>query len=125
MSGYIGNIPTLQATQTRQDFTATASQTIFATAGYTPGYLDVYLNGVKLTDGTDYTASNGSDVVLTTGATASDILSVVLYATFQVASFAQFPFTLYSGAADNIALNQYNQIPFTLADGTPDNIALA
>ena len=84
MSGYIGNIPTPQATQTRDLFTATSGQTSFATSGYTPGFLDVFLNGVHLVNGTDYTASNGSDVVLTTGATTGDNLEVVAYSTFQV-----------------------------------------
>jgi len=85
MAGYIGTIPTPQATQTRQTFTATASQTTFNTLGYTVGYLDVFLNGVKLVDGIDFTATNGSDVVLTTGASASDILEIVSYSTFEVA----------------------------------------
>ena len=84
MSGYIGNIPTPQATQTRDTFTATSGQTSFATSGYTPGFLDVFLNGVHLVNGTDYTASNGSDVVLTSGATTGDNLEVVAYTTFQV-----------------------------------------
>ena len=84
MSGYIGNIPVPQATQTRDTFTATAGQTSFATSGYTPGYLDVFLNGVHLVNGTDYTASNGSDVVLTSGAASGDNLEVVAYTTFQV-----------------------------------------
>ena len=84
MSGYIGNIPTPQATQSRQSFTATASQTSFATAGYTSGFLDVYLNGVHLLDGADYAATNGSDIVLTVGAAASDVLEVVSYSTFEV-----------------------------------------
>jgi hypothetical protein len=84
MSGYIGNIPTPQATQTRDTFTATSGQTSFATSGYTPGFLDVYLNGVHLVNGTDYTASNGSDVVLTTNATTGDNLEVVSYSTYEV-----------------------------------------
>ena len=86
MSGYIGNIPTPQATQTRDVFTATASQTSFATSGYTPGFLDVYLNGVNLVNGTDFTASNGSDVVLSSGAAANDIVEVVAYTTFETAN---------------------------------------
>ena len=86
MATYIGNIPVPQATQTRQTFTATASQTTFATVGYTVGFVDVYLNGVKLVDGTDYTATNGSDVVLTTGAAASDTLEVISYSTYEVNS---------------------------------------
>ncbi len=84
MSGYIGNIPTPQATQTRNVYTAASGQTTFGTSGYTPGFLDVFLNGVHLVDGTDYTASNGSEVVLTTGAAAGDNLEVVAYTTFSL-----------------------------------------
>jgi hypothetical protein len=86
MSGYIGNIPVPQSTQVRETFIATASQTSFATAGYTPGFIDVYLNGVKLINGTDFTASNGSDVVLATGAAVSDTVEVVAYGTFETNS---------------------------------------
>ena len=85
MSGYIGTQPVPQATQTRDAFTATSNQTSFATSGYTPNFLDVYLNGVKLA-AADYTASNGSDVVLATGATTGDILEVVAYTTFDTAN---------------------------------------
>ena len=85
MSGYIGTQPVPQATQTRDSFTATSGQTSFATGGYTPTFLDVYLNGVKLA-AADYTASNGSDVVLATGATTGDILEVVAYTSFEVVS---------------------------------------
>tara|TARA_R110000772_G_scaffold31234_4_gene77202 strand:- start:54 stop:824 length:771 start_codon:yes stop_codon:yes gene_type:complete len=84
MSGYIGATPVPQATQHREAFTATASQTSFATVGYTPQFVDVYLNGVKLA-AADYTATNGSDIVLTTGAAASDILEYVAYTPFEVA----------------------------------------
>ena len=85
MSGYIGNIPVPQATQTRQSFTATASQTTFNTAGYTAGFIDVFLNGIKLVDGTDYTATNGSDVVLTTGAALDDTVDIVIYSAVDLA----------------------------------------
>jgi hypothetical protein len=86
MSGYIGTQPVPQATQTRDAFTATAGQTSFATGGYTPQFLDVYLNGIFLNNGSDYTAANGSDVILMSGAAADDILEVVAYTTFEVAS---------------------------------------
>jgi len=82
MSGYIGTQPVPQATQTRDSFTATSGQTTFATGGYTPNFLDVYLNGVKLA-AADYTATNGSDVVLASGAATGDILEVVAYTTFE------------------------------------------
>jgi len=88
MAGYFGNIPTPQATQTRDTFTATSGQTSFATSGYTVGMLDVYLNGVKLLEGSsaDFVASNGSDVVLNSGASSGDKLEVVSYSTFETNS---------------------------------------
>ena len=79
MSGYIGTTPSPQTTQARHSYTATASQTSFSTSGYTAGFVDVYLNGVKLIDGTDFTATNGSDVVLTTGAALNDLLDIVIF----------------------------------------------
>ena len=86
MSGYIGTTPVPQASQTRDVFTATAGQTSFATSGYTPSFLDVYVNGVHLKNGTDYTASNGSDVVMASGLTVGDYVEVVAFTTFESGS---------------------------------------
>jgi hypothetical protein len=79
MSAYIGNAPTPQATQTRQTFIATSGQTTFTTVGFVDKFLDVFLNGVKLVYGTDFTTSGGNQVVLTSGAATSDVLDVILY----------------------------------------------
>jgi hypothetical protein len=67
---YIGFNPDSQVTQTAafrsQSFTATAGQTTFTiTGGYTPGYIDVFLNGIKQVTGTDVTATNGTTIVFT------------------------------------------------------------
>ncbi len=86
MSGYIGTIPTPQSTQTRQTFTATSGQTSFATAGYTAGFVDVYMNGVRLVDGTDFAATNGSDVVLTSGAATGDTIDVLMFTAVDLAT---------------------------------------
>ena len=64
-------------------FTATAAQTTFAVT-YTVGSIAVYQNGVLLRDTTDYTATNGTSVVLAAGATSGDAIDVVAYATFTV-----------------------------------------
>ena len=86
MAGYIANAPVPQATQTRQTFTATSGQTSFATAGFTAGFVDVYMNGVRLVDGTDFTAANGSDVVLTSGAATGDIIDVLMFTAVDLAT---------------------------------------
>jgi hypothetical protein len=81
---YVGNQPVPQATQTRDRFVATSGQTSFATSGYTPNFVDVYLDGVKL-DSSEYTATNGSDVVLASGASTGQIMEVVAFSSFDVA----------------------------------------
>ena len=87
MSGYIGPIPVPQGIQNKETFTATAGQTTFNTNGYTDGaFINVYLNGVRLINGTDYTATNGSDVVLTQAASVSDVLDFETFNSFSLAS---------------------------------------
>lgn len=69
-----------------QEATALAGQTSFSiTGGYNVGYIDVFLNGVYLS-GSDYTATNGTSVVLGTGATAGDILRFVVFEALSVAN---------------------------------------
>jgi hypothetical protein len=59
--------------------TATAAQTDFSVT-YTVGQLSVYLNGALLASG-DFTASNGTTVVLASGAALNDIFTAVAYDT--------------------------------------------
>lgn len=63
----------------RQIYTATASQTTFAIT-YTVGSIDVWRNGVKQINGTDFTATNGTSVVFASGLPAGDIVDIVAYA---------------------------------------------
>jgi len=82
---YIGNQPVPQATQTRDSYTATASQTTFAVSGgYSIGFIDVFMNGVKLASA-DFTASDGNTVVLASGAAAGDLIDIIAYDTFVAA----------------------------------------
>lgn len=67
---------TTTAYRTITEFTATAAQTTFTPASYTVGFIEVYRNGVLL-GSADYTASNGTTVVLAVGATAGDLVTVV------------------------------------------------
>jgi hypothetical protein len=64
---------------TTTQFTASGGQTTFSVS-YTVGQIGVYMNGALLASA-DYTASNGTSVVLAAGATAGDIVTVVAYAT--------------------------------------------
>ena len=73
----------VNGTSDRQTYTATAGQTVFA-AAYDTGYIDVYLNGIKLAPA-DFTATNGTSVTLTSGAAVNDIVDLVAYGTFVLA----------------------------------------
>jgi hypothetical protein len=90
VSGYLSstdwntfnNKSNVTTSYTRTSFTATASQTTF-TVTYTVGYIEVFLNGVLL-NGADYTATNGTTVVLSIGAASGDIIETIAYNTSAV-----------------------------------------
>jgi hypothetical protein len=61
----------------RTNFTATAGQTTFSVS-YTPSRLDVFVNGVLLAP-SDYTATNGTTVVLAVACSAGDPVAIMTY----------------------------------------------
>ena len=77
---YIGNAPGFSTQRIVTTFTATGGQTSFSpTGGYILNYVDAYYNGVKLVAGDDFTATNGTSIVLTVAASAGDVVEVVSY----------------------------------------------
>ncbi|WMM94913.1 hypothetical protein CRP804_gp35 [Roseobacter phage CRP-804] len=74
------------------NFTATAGQTAFSgvddnaqTLSYAQNNIIVTLNGITLEDGTDYTATDGVTITLTSAAAAGDELNIIAFKTFAVA----------------------------------------
>ena len=112
-NGYIGRAPGDSAVQVaRQDFTPTGVQTNFTfDAGYTPGYLDVYLNGSKLVVAQDFTATDGSVVGLTSAAASGDIIELVAFKAFNAASVNNAGTLTVSG-------NQTNNGTLSVTGGT-------
>ena len=87
-NGYIGRSPgDSSVIIARQIFNPTGITTTFTfAAGYDAGYIDAYLNGVRLIKGSDYTASDGATVGFTTYTTSGDVLELVAYKAFTVGS---------------------------------------
>jgi len=77
------NFPTMRTSQT---FTASSGQTTFSFT-YNVGFLDVFVNGVKLTS-SEFTATNGTSVVLSVGSFVGDIVELVSYFTTSYAAGA-------------------------------------
>jgi hypothetical protein len=74
-------------------YTATSGQTTFSgnddnsvALAYTAGSIIVTLNGVVLESVSEYTATSGTSVVLTTGAAAGDELNIHAFSTFDIAN---------------------------------------
>jgi hypothetical protein len=72
------------AYRTVTEFTATAGQTTFTPPSYSVGFIAVYLNGARL-GASDFTASNGTTIVLATGASVDDL---VVTESFYISSVA-------------------------------------
>jgi hypothetical protein len=82
----------VNGTSNRFVYNVASTQTTFGgadangnTLAYDTGYIDVYLNGIRLNPA-DYTATDGSTISLTTSAGAGDILYVVAFGTFSLAN---------------------------------------
>ena len=66
--------------------TATASQTLFTvTGGYRINQIAVFRNGVRLADGSDFTARDGATVTLLSAASSGDVLEFQIFDDFRVA----------------------------------------
>lgn len=79
--GFTGSQSVIENTFVRETYIATEGQTIFAVV-YDIGFVDVYLNGVRLVLGTDFTATNNTSITLTTPASAGDVVDIVAFGEF-------------------------------------------
>ena len=89
MAGYLGNNPSDSSVRiARQIYTTSGVTTDFTfTSGYDPGYIDVYVNGERQTEGTNFTANDGSVVtILNGGVSSGSTVECSAYKTFNVAT---------------------------------------
>ena len=91
--GYIGNNPSdTSVVVAKQVFAPTGVQTTFTfVSGYSIGYLDVYINGSRQVEGQDYNATDTSTVGLSSAAQGGDIIELVAYKAFNVATVDTIP----------------------------------
>ena len=122
-SGWAAAGSSVNGTSQRFTYTASGGQTTFTgndnnsqNLTYDSPFIDVYLNGVKLVNGTDVTVTSGSSVVLASGATAGDTLDLVAFGTFNVAAINAGNIT--AGTLDNARL------PSVISDKTIQATAL-
>ena len=92
-SGWQNAGSSVNGTSQRYKYTASGAVTTFSgtddngnTLNYDAGFIDVYLNGVRLVNGTDVTVTSGTSLVLANAAQANDIIEAVAFGTFNVAT---------------------------------------
>jgi len=87
MAGYIGSRASVVSSgaERKKTFDITGTTTVLTGLSYTPTFVHLFHNGVRLVDGTDYTATDSTSITLTTAAQSGDQVVVVSYATFQAA----------------------------------------
>jgi len=88
-----GDVDTYNRQLTRYYFVATAGQTSVTgvdanglTLAYVAGSEAVYVNGALQVRGQDYTATNGTSVVMTAGLAVNDVVEIFAYTAFTVAN---------------------------------------
>ena len=101
--GFVNAGSSVNGTANRETFAVGTSEgsydgstTVFPIE-YDAGYIDVYLNGIKLDPDNDFTATNGTSVTLSSAAATGDIVDMVGYGTFELTDFS-------IGAANNVDL---------------------
>jgi len=85
-NGDVIELATSSAAMNTYKYTSTSSQTTFsgsddasATLAYTSGAIIVTVNGVVYEDGTDYTATNGTSIVFTSGLEVNDEVNIIAF----------------------------------------------
>jgi collagen type VII alpha len=108
----------------RTAITATAGQITFAVA-YNVGFLEVYFNGALL-NAIDYTATNGSTVVLTLAAAAGDIVEFITYNAVPILAVPVATFNSTNMSANLAITAGYSAVsvgPISVAAGVSISIA--
>jgi hypothetical protein len=108
------------ATLTRYRFVAVGSETSVSgvdangsVLGYTVGMEQVYLNGVMLVRGSDYTASNGTSITALTALVLNDVVEVLTFS----------PFTI-TNAVDQTLVNAKGDLIVATGDNVVTNLAV-
>jgi len=100
---YIGNLPFGKTLRTVTSTTANGSATVFyPDGGYDVNFVDVYVSGVRLTSGLDYTASDGISINLLFTPTVDSTVDIVAYGLLELVS-PVFPGSISVGS--NVVLN--------------------
>ena len=94
-SGWQSAGSSINGTSARYTFTISGTPTTVTgndnygnTLAYDAGFVDVYLNGVRMVNGSDVTVTSGTSIVFAQALSNGDTVDVIAFGTFQVANIA-------------------------------------
>jgi len=96
-SGWIPAGSSVNGTSSRFTYTVSSSTTTISgadnysnTLAYDAGFVDVYLNGVRMVNGSDVTVTSGNSIVFASaiGTSGTDTVDVIAFGTFQLSNFS-------------------------------------
>jgi len=96
-SGWAAAGSTVNGTSNRFTYTVSSSTTTItgaddngSTLAYDAGFIDVYLNGVRMVNGSDVTVTSGTSVVFASaiGTSGTDTVDIIAFGTFQLANIS-------------------------------------
>ena len=96
-SGWIPAGSSVNGTSNRFTYTVSSSTTTISgadnysnTLAYDAGFVDVYLNGVRMVNGSDVTVTSGNSIVFASaiGTSGTDTVDVIAFGTFQLSNFS-------------------------------------
>jgi len=95
---YIGNQPFGKTVRTVTTETiASAKTAYYPNGGYMAGYVDVFVNGVRLSESLDFTATDGSLVTLLYTPSSGDTVEIVTYGSVEIANAVRRSGDTFSG----------------------------
>ena len=116
---HIGNQPFGKTIRNITSETLTSVKTAFyPTGGYTSDFIDVYVNGVRQTNGVDFTATDGVLVTLQFNPTIGDTVDVISYALVEMANAVKRDGDTLTGTLNTRALVPTANVTYDIGTST-------
>ncbi len=108
-TGWVNAGSSVNGTSDRFKYTVSGTPTTISgnddnsnSLSYDAGFIDVFLNGIKMVNGTDVTVTSGNSVVFASALTNGDVVDIITFGTFNIATLGNTSVTGGLSFPDNV-----------------------